>query len=426
MRKIREILRLRIGQQLSEREVSKSCGVGKTTVRDCVSRFKVSGLVFPLDENMDDFELESRLYPRKSDGPRNPSLPDWSKIHLELKRKGVTRHLLWEEYLEQNQETIGYSRFCELYQGWLKKSRISMRQNHKAGEKLFVDFAGTTVPVFDPLSGAKQEAQIFVATWGASNFTYAQAVWSQDLQSWTSCHAGAFEYFGCVPHILVPDNLKSGVKSPCRYDPDINETYLELAEHYDCAIIPAHIYKPKHKAKVEFGVLLVTRWILAKLRKRKFFSLDELNEAILELLEDLNRKPFQKIPGSRSSVFSTLDKPSAKPLPQARYTYAEVKKAKVNIDYHIVIDDHFYSVPYSLQGETMRVRLTSNTVEIFHKQRRICSHLRGYKKWGFTTLEEHMPKSHREYLNWNPSRIINWAEKSGPETSNLVERLLKE
>lgn len=426
MRKIKEIVRLRIELGRTLDEVAKACGVGRTSVSECLLRVKAAGLSWPLPEDLDDQQLEVLLYPNKGYKTKTATLPEWQYIFTELKKKGVTRQLLWKEYLEQNPYGIAYSQFCDKYKEWLSKSKISMKQHHTAGEKLFVDFAGTKMPILDPKTGEKKWAEIFVATWGASNYTFARAVWSQDLSSWTESHVKAFEYFGCVPEIIVPDNLKSGVNSPCRYDPEINETYVELAKHYGCAVIPAHVRKPKHKSKVEFGVLLVTRWILARLRKRRFFSIEELNEAILESLEDLNRKPFQKMPGSRKSAFISLDKPAAKPLPIRPYIYSEVKKAKVNIDYHVVIDDHFYSVPYQLRGKTIRVRITATTIEILHHDRRVCTHSRSFNKWQYTTLKDHMPRAHRDYAEWTPQRIIEWAQETGPNVGIIVTKMIAE
>ena len=426
MRDVREIARLHFGLKLSVRQIAKSCNVGKSSVGDCLRRLTSAGYSSPIPNEVDDAELEARLFPKSSLFVAKGPTPDWNLVSLELRRKGLTRQLLWQEYIERNPAGLGYSRYCELYIEWLRKSRLSMRQIHKAGEKLFVDFAGQTVPVYDLRTGAARHAQIFVATWGASSYTYAEAVWSQDLPSWISCHVNAFEFFCCVPHIVVPDNLKSGVTAPCRYDPDINESYAELARHYDFAVVPARSGKPKDKAKVEFSVLLVTRWILAALRKRRFFSLHELNAAIAELLEQLNAKPFQKMPGSRLSVFTDLDKPSAKSLPTQRYEFAEVVTAHVSIDYHVSVDDHFYSVPYQLRGDQIRARMTSSTVEILHKNRRVCSHLRSYKKWDYTTVRDHLPASHRAHAEWTPSRIIDWASKSGPKTAELVKTIISE
>ena len=425
MRNVREIMRLRFGLGKSQDQIALSCGIGKTTVHDCLRRAKAAGLSWPLHDHIGDAELEALLYPRQAASVSKAATPDWSVVHAELHRPGVTRQLLWQEYIERCPDGLGYSRFCELYAEWLGKSRISMRQVHRAGEKLFVDFAGTTVAIYDPETGARRDAEVFVATWGASNFTYAEAVWTQDLANWTGCHVHAFDYFGCVPHIAVPDNLKSGITRPCRYDPDVNETYAELARHYGFAVIPARKQAPKDKAKVEAGVLLVTRWIIAALRHRRFFSLSELNDAIGGLLERLNAKPFQKMPGSRRSAFLELDKPAALPLPVAPYVYAEVVQVRVNIDYHVALDDHFYSVPYQLRGEKVTARMTAGTVEILHRNRRICTHLRSYRKWDHTTLQEHMPKAHRAQAEWTPSRIIDWAARSGPSTARLVEEIIK-
>lgn len=427
MQKIREILRLKWECGLSLNQIASSCKSSKTAVRKCLRRAEAVGLKWPLPAGMDDIGLERQLYPAapSSEDGRQGTLPAWSDIHMELKKKGVTLRLLWEEYKERQPGGIQYSWFCELYDLWRKKERLSMRQIHKAGEKLFVDYAGKTIPIINPETGKTRQAEIFVAVWGASNFTFAEAVWSQELPSWISSHTRAFEYFRCVPEITVPDNLKSGVTKACRYDPDLNPTYRELSAHYGFAIIPARARHPKDKAKVEAGVQLVTRWILAALRNRKFFSLDELNSAIKELLERLNSKPFQKMPGSRRSLFETLDRPAAKALPETPYVYAEILRATINIDYHIVVDDHFYSAPYQLRGERVIVRLTENTVEILFKNKRIFTHHRSYKKWGYTTIPEHMPEAHRKHLEWTPSRIMSWAESIGPSTANVVKNILE-
>lgn len=424
MRKITEILRLHYHCRRSQREIAQSVGLSKSAVAKCLARAQVAGITWPLDSALDDKALERRLYPPLATVVEDEALPDWSVVSRELRRKGVTKLLLWEEYRALNPHGLGYSRFCERFLEWQKNARLSMRQVHKAGEKLFVDFTGTRISIHNVLDGSRREAEIFVATWGASNCTFATATFSQDLPSWIKCHIDAFNFFGCIPEVLVPDNLKSGVTKACHYDPDINQTYLEFANHYDVAVIPAHAGKPKHKAKVEFSVLLVTRWIIAALRKRKFFSLDELNEAIAELLVRLNAKPFQKMPGSRQSVFENLDRPAAKPLPSRHYVYAETTKAKVNIDYHVVIDDHFYSVPYQLRGEHVTCRTTSTAIEILYKNRRIYTHARSYKKWDYTTVKEHMPESHRRYLEWTPSRILSWATTIGPNTTDLMQAIM--
>jgi transposase len=299
-----------------------------------------------------------------------------------------------------------------------------MRQIHKAGEKMFVDFAGQTVAVVDARTREIKEAQIFVAVQGASNYTYAEASWSQDLESWISCHTHAFSFFGGVTRITVPDNLGSGVTKACRYEPDLNPTYQDMAEYYGTVVIPARVAKPKDKAKVESGVQVVERWILARLRNRTFFSLAEVNAAIAELLEKLNNRPFSKLEGTRKSLFEKLDRPALLPLPSTPYEFAQFKKATVNIDYHIEVFGHYYSVPYQLVKERVEVRVTQSSVEVLFKGRRVTSHLRSYLKGGHSTKPEHMPKAHQKYLEWTPSRIIHWAGTIGPETARLVEAIL--
>jgi len=426
MRKIRDILRLRFENQLSFKNIAKCCHVSSSTALECVTRASAKGLSWPLVESLDDNQLETMLYPRKSHSRvSNEAIPDWSSIRDELTHKGVTLELLWREYTERHPDGFGYSYFCELFSQWLKKSRISMRQIHLAGEKLFVDFAGKKVPIFDSQTGKIQWAEVFVAVWGASNFTYAEAVLSEDLPSWIKCHVNAFEYFGCVSHVVVPDNLKAAITKACRYDPDVNPAYQELASHYGFAVIPARVRKPKDKAHAEFGVRLVTRWIIAALRKRKFFSLSELNAAIREHLEKLNDKPFQKKPGSRRSAFEAIDKPAAKDLPSSPYCYAEILRTKVNIDYHIEVDGHYYSLPYQLRGEHVIVRLTGNAVEILFKNKRLLTHVRSYKKYGYTTLPEHLPERHRQYQEWKPSRIVSWAATIGPWTKKAVIQIIE-
>jgi transposase len=374
---------------------------------------------------MDDSRLEELLYPVPVSRASEPATPDWVVVHTELKRKGVTLQLLWEEYKERHAYGWQYSWFCGHYQEYAKKLNPSMRQAHKAGEKLFVDYAGQTVPIVDRETGEAHAAQIFVGVLGASSYTYAEGTWTQSLPDWIGSHVRAFEYFGGVPEIVVPDNLKSGVTKPCRYEPDINPTYQEMAMHYGVAVLPARIKKPRDKAKVEAGVQLVERWILARLRHRTFFSLTELNIAIRELLERLNGRPFRKLPGqSRWSLFETLEKPALRPLPAQRYEYAQWKKARVSIDYHIEVEGHYYSVPYKLVREEVEVRLAGATVEVFYKSNRIASHPRSHVAGRHTTVKDHMPKAHQRYGEWSPSRIIKWAAKTGPNTALAVEKIM--
>ena len=353
-------------------------------------------------------------------------MPDWAEIHKELKRKGVTLFLLWQEYKEVHPAGYQYSRFCDLYRAWAGTVDLPMRQNHKAGEKLFVDYAGQTMPVVDPKSGEIREAQIFVAVSGASNYTYAEATWTSAKggPDWIASHVRAFAFMGGIHELVIPDNLLSGVSKACRYEPDANPTYQEMASFYGTAIMPARVRKPKDKAKVEAGVLGVERQILARLRHHTFFSLAELNEAMAVLLTEYNQRPFQKLPGSRRSLFESVDKPALKPLPDQPYEYAEWKKATVNIDYHIELEGHYYSVPYQLVKQKVDVRWTNRTVECFHNGRRVASHLRSDIKGRHTTLSEHMPKTHQQYAEWTPERLVRWASKSGDATKGVVEQVL--
>ena len=379
---------------------------------------------WPLPEQ-DDSQLEAKLFPALPKGKKDRRpLPDWPEVHREFKRKGVTLALLWEEYKAIHPDGLQYSQFCDRYRVWSGKLDLVMRQNHRAGECLFIDYAGQTVPVIDPATGEIRDAQVFVATLGASNYTYAEATWTQQLPDWIGSHIRCFEFMGSVPALLVPDNLKSAVTKPCRYEPAANATYEDLADHYGTAILPTRVRRPRDKAKVENSVLLVERWILAKLRHHTFFSLAELNTAIQELLEGLNNKPFKKLPGCRKALFEQLDAPAMKPLVRERYTYAEWKKARVHIDYHVEVLGHYYSVPYALVKQELDVRITAHTVELLHRNKRVASHLRSPLKGQHTTVTAHMPKAHQQYANWTPQRLVRWAEKTGPATAGLVTTIL--
>ena len=426
MRKIKEVLRLHYEKGFSTRQIAKSLSIGRSTVQDYLDRSERSGLSWPLAAELDDTSFEHRLYPPvPCVAQEKRQMPSMEYLYQELKRKGVTLQLLWHEYKEANPDGYQYSRFCYHYQQWVQKLDLCLRQEYRAGEKLFVDYAGQTMEITDLETGEIQEVQIFVATLGASNYTFAEATLSQELSSWVQSHVHAFEFFGGAPEILVPDNLKSAVTHPCRYEPDLNATYRELAEHYGTVIIPARVAKAQDKAKVESGVLQVEHWVLAPLRNRTFFSLSELQEAIAEKLEALNNRPFQKLESTRRILFETLEKPVLKALPVHPYVYAEWKSARVNIDYHIEVDHHYYSVPYQLVHEKLDVRFTDTSVEVLFKGRRITSHLRSYRKGAHTTLREHMPKSHQKYLEWTPSRLIRWAGQIGLHTQNLVACIIE-
>jgi transposase len=421
MRKIREVLRLRWGQGLSKRKTAHSCGVSRPTVDEYLRRAEEAGLSWPLPAALNDGELERRLFPPAPNlTAQERGLPDWPSINLELKRKGVTLFLLWQEYREAHPQGYQYSWFCGQFRDWLGKRDRVMRQYHQAGEKLFVDYAGQTVPVVDRRTGEIREAQIFVAVLGASNYTYTEATWSQGLPDWIGSHQRTFQYLGGVPEILVPDNLRAGVSKAHRYEPDVNPTYQELASHYGVAVVPARIRRPKDKAKAEIGVQVVERWILAVLRHHTFFSLSELNQAIRQLLVRLNERPFKKLPGCRKALFETLDAPALNPLPVTPYTYAEWKKVRVHIDYHVEVEGHYYSVPYQLTRQQLDARLTANTLECFRQGQRVASHPRSWLKGRHTTLPEHRPEAHRQYGDWSPERLIRWAQKFGPSTAHVI------
>ena len=425
MRKIKDVLRLR-AQGLSDRKVARSVKVARTTVRGIRRRAEAVGLSWPLPDDLTESALEALLFPpHPPPGTYPRPLPDWKYTYTELRRDGVTLQLLWLEYKEAHPDGFQYSRFCDLYGQWKECLDPVLRQEHKAGEKTFVDYAGQTVPVVDPETGEVREAQIFVGVLGASNFTFAEATWTQSLPDWTASHVRMWEYVGGVSELLIPDNLASGVSKACRYDPEVNPTYQELANHYGTAVLPTRKAAPRDKAKVENGVLFAERWLLAPLRNHTFFSLAELNREIAWLLDALNDRPFQKLDGTRRSLFESLDRPALKPLPTTRYEYAEWRKARVNIDYHIAVENHFYSVPHRLIRKQVEVRLTASTVEVLHDGQRVAAHARSQRGGGFTTDPTHRPKAHQEHLEWTPSRMIRWAEKTGPHTATVVTRIIE-
>lgn len=424
MRKIHEVLRLHAAGH-SQPQIARSCGIGRSTVGEYLQRARRAGLGWPLPEGAAADELERRLFPpRPSAGPADRGIPDWATVHQELRRPGVTLWLLWEEYKATHPQGYQYTWFCQQYRAWVAHTDVVMRQTHRVGEKVFVDYAGPTVPIVDRATGELRQAQVFVAVLGASNYTYVKATWTQGLDDWLMAHVRAFAFFGGVPEIVVPDNLKAGVQTPHRYEPDLNPSYLELAAHYSVAVIPARVRKPRDKAKAESGVLVVERWILARLRHRTLFSLDELNTVIRALRDALNQRAFKKLPGSRRHWFATLEQPALRPLPEEPYMLARWKKARVNIDYHIDVERHYYSVPYTLARREVEVRLTATTVEVFHQRQRVACHRRDPRPGRHTTVTAHMPKAHREYAEWTPERLVRWANQTGPHTAALVERIL--
>lgn len=427
MRKTREVLRLYFELKLGQRQIARSANLSQSTVHDYLKRFEGAGLKWPLPAEMSEAELERKLFPVDPDRAKTDSkaLPDFAVIHEELQsHKHATLQLLWEEYRAAHEDGYGYSRFCHHYQRWKQERDLVLRQEHRPGEKLFVDWAGDSIPFYDPASGEAHAAQLFVAVLGASNYTYAEAAPDQQMASWIGAHIRTFEFFGGCPQLVVPDNTRTGVSKASRYEPDLNPTYQELALHYGVGVLPARPRKPRDKAKVEVGVQIAERWILAALRHTRFFSLAELNRAIAELLDKLNKRPFKKRDGSRYSLFEKLDRPALRPLPAERFDVSEWAKATVNIDYHVQFDNSFYSVPYQLARQIVEVHATHTTVEIFHKGKRVASHVRTHKAHAAITDHQHRPASHRAHLDWPPSRMIQWAATVGPRTREVVERIL--
>lgn len=425
MRKIREVLRLGMVCGLGLREIGRSCNLSHPTAKKYLTAIKEAGISWQEIEKLNDRQIYQLV--RKVDLEKVKILrpmPDYAYIHQELKKRSVTLDLLWQEYKEVNPSGYQYSQFRNHYYEFKQRLNISLRQTYKAGEKMFVDYAGQTVPIHDRSNGTIKEAQIFVGVLGASNYTYAQASLSQSIPAWINSHINAFEYFGGVAEIIICDNLKAGVTSPCRYEPDINPTYYDMAAHYNTVIIPGRVRRPKDKAKVENAVLVVERWILAALRNRKFFSLEELNQAIKELLIKLNQRPFKKLIGSREFLFKQLDQPALKALPEKSYEFASWKKATVNIDYHVELQGNYYSVPYQLIHQKVDIRYNENTVEIFHNNSRITSHKYSAKRSWYSTIKEHMPKSHQQYLEWTPSRILEIASGIGQNTKTVANNIL--
>jgi len=423
MRKIKEVLRLGYENKVSMRKIALCCNLGIATVLEYFRRFRVSGLPWPLPAEISDEVLEYRLFP-KNDPKRIAKEPlDYEYLFQEMKKANVTLAILWEEYKQEHPDGYQYSQFCDLYRKYVKSLNYSMRQEHKAGEKTFVDF-GEGLNLIDPKTGAPIPTRLFVSVWGASNYAFATAALGEDLSNWIGVNVSALEHYGCRPKAIVPDNLKSAVTRACRYEPELNPTYAEFARHYDLVIFPARPYRAKDKAKVENGVRLAKRWILAKLRNRTFFSLSALNAAIYELLEELNNKIMKRIKKSRKEMFELLDKPNALPLPEKSYEFAEWKTVRVSIDYHVCFDDHFYSVPYTLIHQELEIRATRNIIEVFKKGERACSHQRSCHRNRYTTKVEHMPKSHQQYLEWTPTRILEWAEKFGPAVRELAGKIM--
>ncbi len=424
MRKIKEVLRLKYEAGLSNRAIARSCGICHKTVKEYLTRAKACGLSWPLKDDMEDEDLEGLLFPDHPPSGGKVQMPDMAWIHRELKRKGVTRYLLWREFCEGSDNPCSYSRFCQAYKEWSKRADPVMRQDHKAGEKMFVDYAGLKMEIVDPHTGETRGVPVFVAVLGASSYIYAQATEKEDLEGFIGAHIKAFEYFGGVPEVVVPDNLKAGVKSPSYYEPEINPTYQEMARHYQVAVIPARVRRPRDKAKVEVGVQVVERWIMAALRNRTFFSVGQLNAAMGQLLKELNQRPLKGVGLSRRQLFESIERPALRPLPPKPYSLALWKVAKVGFDYHIQVEGHYYSVPYHLIGKKVKVRISGDQIEVYHKGKRVAIHLRSKVKGAHTTWEEHMPEGHRLYRK-SPRDLIKEARRLGPCVGKLAEAIME-
>ena len=425
MRKIKEVLRLIFDCKASKCQAAKVSGISHSTASDYLARFKAAGLTWPLSEDAGDIFLEEKLYPKLPPSQSARAPLDYEYLFREVRRPYVTLTLLWEEYKTQHPDGYQRSQFAELFRNYNKKLQFSMRQEHKGGEKTFLDF-GDGLFIVDPKTGDKVPVKLFVSVWGASCYTYARATPGEDLESWIEVNTRAFEYFKCASKALVPDNLKAGVSKACRYEPEVNPTYADFARHYGVAILPARPYRPKDKAKVENGVLIAKRLIIGRLRNRIFTSLADLNQAIFELVELLNDKPLTALKVSRRDLFESLDKPNALPLPEDSFEFAQWKKVRVGINYHVSFDKHSYSVPYTLIHQELEIRATIHTVEIYKKGQRLLSHKRSFKAYGYTTQKEHMPPSHQKYLEWTPERILSWAKKYGSSVEELVNTILFE
>lgn len=426
MRNLREILRQKLELKRSHREAARAAAVSPGSVAFAATRAKVLGLTWADVSKLDDNELDERMYgPQggRRDGRPQPDLPF---LHMELRRPGVTLQLLHVEYLEQHPTGYRYTTFCKLYRGWCAEQRLSMRQVHIAGDKLFVDYSGKKPTVIDPDTGEVVEVELFVAVLGASNYTYAEATRTQQLPDWLASNVRALEFISGVPAAIVPDQLKSAVTTPCRYEPGVQRMYDELATHYGTTIFPARPAKPRDKAKVEAGVRIAQRWILGRIRNQVFFSLSELNERIRELVDELNRYVMRGYGASRRDLFERLDRPALRPLPDQPYEYAEWKKVLLNIDYHAEFDHHYYSAPHRLRRQELWLRATSATVEIFHVSKRVAAHARSHARGRHSTVTEHMPVAHREQIEWTPSRIVSWAATVGPNVALFAQAIIDE
>jgi transposase len=421
MRKIREVLRLHFEAGISQTKISSIANISRHTVQQYIMRFKAACLNWPPE--LPDDELERRLFSCNRSKSNRPE-PDYLYLSQEIRKPDATLAVLWEEYKEQHPDGYQYSYFCDLLNEYREKLNYSMRQEHKAGEKTFIDFGDTPLKIIDLRTYTEISTKIFISVWGASNYMFAKSCLDEKLSTWIKLNINALEHFGCCPKAMVPDNLRSAVSKASRYEPDINPTYAEFAEHYGTIIFPARPYKPKDKAKAENGVKLAKRWILFRLRNQKFYSLAEMNAAILILLTEFNKRIMKKFQKSRQELFELLDKPHALKLPDSHYEFAEWKKAKVQFNYHVSYEEHYYSVPYTFIHKEVDIKATANLIEIYCKGNRIYTHKRSNERYGYTTVAEHMPKSHQKYLEWTPDRILHYAGKYGKSVQELIQQVM--
>jgi transposase len=426
MHHLKEILRQKLVLRRSHREVAKAVGVSLGLVSGVMSRAAVLGIVAEEVDALDEAELEARFYEQRAAKRARRSLPDPAEMHVELKRAGVTLQLLHLEYLERHPDGYRYTTYCDAYRAWLAKRSPTMRQTHVAGDKMFVDYSGKRPRIVDPATGEVTAVEFYVAVLGASNYTYAEATFTQQVPDFVTSTTHALTFFGGAPRAIVPDQLKSAVTVSCRYEPGIQRSFDELGRHYRTTILPARPLSPRDKAKVEVGVQIAQRWILAKIRNQLFSTLGELNVRIRELVVELNARTMRLYKASRTELFHRIERHALSALPSDTFEYAAWKKAKLNIDYHVTFDDHFYSAPHSLIHEKLWVRATTTTVEVFHRSTRVASHARSYAKFKHTTIPAHMPTSHQKHAEWTPTRIIGWARTVGPRTSMLAEAILAE
>jgi transposase len=424
MEKLREILRLH-ELSYSQCEIARSCRVARSTVQDYLRRADAKGLRYSQLPSLSTSEILTLLGKGRQAKPSGISEVRYGELEGELSRKGMTLALLWQEGIDAGEWECSYGTFCRNYKQWRGRQQLSMRQVYQGGEKVFVDYCGMTVPI-QPREGTAITAQIFVACLGASNYTYAEATASQTVPDWIGSHQRAFADFGGVPQIVVPDNLKSGVTQACHYEPGINRQYHAWAEHYGVAVIPARPNKPRDKAKVEKAVQTVERQILAPLRHQQFTSLAQLNEAIRCGLNQLNQQVMRDYSQSRQARFEQVDKPALQPLPTQPFEFASWKTAKVNLDYHIDVGRHFYSVPYSYVRATVQVKVTQHFIEIFSEQQRIALHERDDQPYRHSTLPDHMPPEHWAYKHQSKQRFLDWAATIGPQTTQQVQTLFEQ